>query len=125
MNHEDMLRLGDYLRQHRQAQGWTTRRLAAAIGVDMAQIVRLEQGRVQSPHATSLAAIAEHLELPLADVFGLAGIAVPSELPSFRPYLRAKYRELPPDAVAELELRFQEIADKYGTDGPHDGEDER
>ena len=124
MDHHDMQRLGDYLRSERQAKGWSTRRLAAAIGVDMAQIVRLEQGRVQSPHATSLAAIAEHLELALADVFGLAGIAVPSELPSFRPYLRAKYRELPPDAVAELERRFQEIADKYGTDGPRDGEDE-
>lgn len=116
--------LGSYLRQQRQTKGWSTRQLAAEVGVDMAQIVRLEQGRVQSPKAELLAAIAEQLELPMADVFGLAGFAVPTELPSFRPYLRAKYRDLPTGAVAELERSFQAIAKKYGTNGPLDGEDE-
>ena len=47
------------------------------------------------------------------------------ELPSFRPYLRAKYHDLPPDAITELERNFADIARRYGTDGPQDGEDER
>ena len=99
--------------------------VAALVPLVMSQIVRLEQGRVQSPKAELLAAIAEQLELPLADIFGLAGFAVPAELPSFRPYLRAKYRGLPPGAVAELERSFEAIAKKYGTGGPRDSEDER
>ena len=124
MDRENMRQLGLVVQQQRRAKGWSTRRLAAAVGVHMAQIVRLEQGAVQSPHAETLAAIAEQLELPLADLFGLAGFAAPTELPSFKPYLRAKYRDLPPAAVAELERSFQAIADKYGTDGPREGEDE-
>jgi transcriptional regulator with XRE-family HTH domain len=124
MDQDNMRQLGLVVQQQRQTKGWSTRRLAAAVGVHMAQIVRLEQGTVQSPHAETLAAIAEQLELPLADLFGLAGFAAPTELPSFKPYLRTKYRDLPPEAVAELERNFQAIADKYGTEGPRDGEDE-
>ena len=125
MNQDSMRQLGRAVREQREAKGWSTRQLASVVGVHMAQIVRLEQGSVQSPSAETRAAIAEHLQLPLADLFGLAGFAAPTELPSFRPYLRAKYRELPPDALTELERSFEEIAKKYGTHGPQDGEDER
>lgn len=125
MRQGDMHELGDYLRQHREACGLSVRALAPAVGVDMAQIIRLEQGKVASPKADVLARLAEQLHLPLADVFGLAGYAAPTELPSFRPYLRAKYQELPPTALAELEASFAEIARKYGTAGPQAGEDEQ
>ncbi len=117
--------LGAFLRRERQAKGVSARALAAKVGIDMSQIVRLEQGQVASPKADVLAGIAGFLDLPLADVFGLAGYAAPQELPSFRPYLRAKYHELPPGAVAELERTFAKIAKRYGTGGPRGGEDER
>ncbi len=116
--------LGNYIRQARQTKGISTRTLAAEVGIDSSQIVRLEQGLVGSPKGDVLAGIANFLELPLADVFGLAGYAAPNELPSFKPYLRAKYHDLPSGAVAELERSFTEIAKRYGTDGPRRGEDE-
>lgn len=125
MTQGDMHELGAYLRRHRETRDLSTRALALAVGVDMAQIVRLENGRVLSPKADLLARIAEQLSLPLADVFGLAGYAASSELPSFRPYLRAKYHALPPEALSELEASFTEIARKYGTSGPQPGEDEQ
>ena len=124
MQKQDAHALGTYLRSHREAKSLSARALAAAVGIDMAQIVRLEHGQVASPKADVLSRIAGTLELPLADVFGLAGYTTPAELPSFRPYMRAKYHRLPEDAVAELESLFAEIARKYGTSGPRDGEDE-
>ena len=125
MDYQQGIELGAFLRHQREAKGLSTRDVAAVVGVDQAQIVRLEQGHVASPKADVLAGIADYLDLPLADVFGLAGYAAPKELPSFRPYLRAKYHNLPPNAVAELEQTFARIARKYGTTGPVDGEDER
>jgi transcriptional regulator with XRE-family HTH domain len=116
--------LGKYLRRQREAKGVSTRTLAAEVGIDSSRIVRLEQGQVASPRGDVLAGIADFLGLPLADVFGLAGYAAPTELPSFRPYLRVKYHELPSSAVAELERSFTEIAKRYGTGGPRRGEDE-
>lgn len=125
MTHGNMQELGRYLRRHREACGISIRALAPKVGIDTAQIIRLEHGQVASPKADLLARIAEQLSLPLADVFGLAGYAAPTELPSFQPYLRAKYQDLPPDALAELEASFAEIAHKYGTTGPKPGEDEQ
>ena len=48
------------------------------------------------------------------------------ELPSFTPYLRSKYRDMPLEARKEIEQSFGEIAKKYGYDGsgPLPGEDE-
>jgi transcriptional regulator with XRE-family HTH domain len=124
MNRTQAQELGAYLRYKREAHGISTRTLAAEVGIDMSQIVRLEQGLVSAPKGEVLAGIANFLELPLADVFGFAGYAAPNELPSFRPYLRAKYHDLPSGAVAEIERSFTKIAKRYGTDGPRTGEDE-
>jgi transcriptional regulator with XRE-family HTH domain len=125
MDQQQSQELGHYLRTKREAAGVSLRALAGRVGVDPAQITRLERGDIASPKADLLARIASELDLPLADVFGLAGYALPTELPSFRPYLRAKYHDLPPAAVAELERVFTDIARRYGaTDGPVDGEDE-
>ncbi|MGF1653360.1 MAG: helix-turn-helix domain-containing protein [Actinomycetales bacterium] len=125
MDEQQSQELGHFLRQHREASSVSLRGLAGRVGVDAAQILRLERGDIASPKADLLARIAHELDLPLADVFGLAGYALPSELPSFRPYLRAKYHDLPPAAVAELERVFADVARRYGaTDGPLDGEDE-
>lgn len=91
-----------------------------------ATIVRIEQGAFAAPRPDKLSRIAEALGLSLADVFALADYAVPDDLPSFQPYLRSKYRDMPPEAVDDLEKAFQRIVRKHGyqPDGPRDGEDE-
>jgi transcriptional regulator with XRE-family HTH domain len=118
--------LGAFIRVQREERGMSGRQLAAAVSIDIAQIVRLEQGTVASPKADLLSRIAEVLDLPLADLYSLAGYTIPRDLPSFRPYLRAKYgTELPDAAMAEMERYFARLAKKHGTSGPLDGEDEQ
>jgi transcriptional regulator with XRE-family HTH domain len=124
MDAEQAARLGAYLRARREAQGISTRSLAAEVGIDMAQIVRLEQGSVASPRADVLARIADTLDLPVADVLANAGYPVTTDLPSFTPYLRAKY-DLPETAVADMEKFFTRLARRHGVQGPIDREDEQ
>lgn len=124
MDSEQAKQLGSYLRREREAQSISTRFLANAIGIDMAQIVRLEQGAVASPKAEVLAGIAATLHLPVADVLTLAGYPTTTELPSFTPYLRARY-DLPDTAVTELESFFARLAAKHGVEGPIGREDEQ
>jgi transcriptional regulator with XRE-family HTH domain len=116
--------LGEYLRSHRQAAGLSIGELSRRVGIDRAQITRLEQGTVASPRADVLARIADTIEVSVEDLYGLAGYRTTSELPSFVPYLRAKYTELPTEAIDEMERYFRRVARKHGTAGPLDGEDE-
>ena len=51
----------------------------------------------------------EVLGLTLADVAGTAGYLVAGDLPSFGPYLIAKYPELSEAAMTELTRRFKEL----------------
>jgi transcriptional regulator with XRE-family HTH domain len=124
MDEEHAVRLGAYLRSQREARGLSTRSLATDVGVDMAQIVRLEQGTVASPKAEVLSRIADTLDLPVADVLTMAGYPVIEDLPSFTPYLRAKY-DLPDSAVSEMERFFARLAKKHGVQGPTGREDEQ
>jgi transcriptional regulator with XRE-family HTH domain len=126
MDQEQAKRLGEFLRQKRKSVGLSTTRLASLIGINDGTITRIEQGSFTAPAPDKLARIAEALGLSLADVYAMAEYAVPADLPSFQPYLRRKYRDMPPEAVEDLDKAFQEIIDKHGydPDGPHDGEDE-
>lgn len=125
MTEKQAKRLGDYLRKHREQLGLSTRAVAPQVGVDMAQIIRLEQGNVGSPKPQVLRAYADALHLPVADVLTLAGYPIIEELPSFQPYLRTKYHDLPDKALNELEQSFSDITKRYKASGPVDGEDER
>lgn len=73
-----------------------------------------------------LQALATALDLELADLYSAVGYSSAESLPSFTPYLRSKYGDLPAPAQAELAQSFQHIAHKYGYDanGPAPGEDE-
>lgn len=124
MNNRQSNELGVYLRQQREAKGVSTRQLASEVGVDMAQIIRLEQGSVASPRADVLGRVAECLDVPVADVLTLAGYPTTKALPSLRPYMRATYRELPPEAVDEIEAFIKEIARQHVAEGPSGDEDE-
>ncbi len=124
---EQAKELGRLLRQRRQELGLSKMQLAKQVGTTDATIFRIEEGQFTSPAPDKLSRIAEILGLSLADVFGLAEYAVPSDLPSFRPYLRAKYRDLPSEAVEQLERSFTRLAKQHGFEpaGPAPGEDEQ
>jgi len=126
MNEEQAQELGRRLRARREELGLSVRDLERLADVDNGTIVRIEQGAFAAPRPDKLSRIAEALRLPLADVFALAEYVVPDELPTFAPYLRAKYRALPTAALAELERHFDDLSARYGIDpaGPAPGEDE-
>ena len=124
MTPEEARQLAELLRSHRVAHGLAAREVARRAGVDVGTVTRLEQGQILSPRAENLRAIGEVLSIPAADLFAVAAWLPKDELPSFRPYLRSKYRELPPEAIAEIEAVFERLACDYGARGPVDREDE-
>lgn len=126
MEPEQAKRLGTYLREARQAKGLSARQLGDLTDINDATIVRFENGSFTAPAPDKLARIAGALDLSIADVFALAEYASPSELPSFTPYLRTKYRDLPDDAVEQIEKYVARLAKKHGVtlEGPAPGEDE-
>jgi len=126
MNQCQARRLGEWLRERRHEVGIGTTELAKRTGINDATITRLEQGAIASPDPHKLRLISHELDLKLADVYAMAGYAAPTDLPSFQPYLRRKYRDLPDDAIEDLEQAFKRIVKKHGfePDGPRNGEDE-
>ncbi|MGY1651762.1 helix-turn-helix domain-containing protein [Geodermatophilus sp. SYSU D01119] len=117
--------LAALLVRRRTKQGMSIRGVASAAGVDAATVLKLEQGRIEQPKAAKLQSIGKVLGIPAAELYGVVGWLPPAELPAFRPYLRSKYRDLPPEAVQEIESVFDRVARDYGLQGPQDGEDER
>jgi transcriptional regulator with XRE-family HTH domain len=126
MNQGQAKQLGEWLRERRHEAGISTTQLAKRIGITDGTISRIEQGFIVSPDPRKLRAISEQLDLNLADVYAMAGYAAPTDLPSFQPYLRRKYHDLPDDALDDLERAFDRIVREHGydADGPSGGEDE-
>lgn len=126
MDQKQAKRLGALLQARREAQGQSLRQLAELVDMDFATISRIEQGLISAPRPDKLARVAEALGLTLADVYAMAGYAVPDDLPTFKPYLRSKYRDLPTDEVEKIEAFAQKLARKHGVNlsGPAPGEDE-
>lgn len=127
MDKKQAKRLGALLRRKREALGMSSRMLGKLTDVDPVTIQRFEVGFIAVPSPDKLARIAEALGLNLADVYAHAGYAVPNDLPSFMPYLRTKYRDLPAEDAEAIERYAQKLAKKHGVSlsGPALGEDER
>jgi transcriptional regulator with XRE-family HTH domain len=105
--------LGEYIRARRLARDLSLSDAAELSGLHFSYWSKLENGRYASPSPKHLKVIAKALEVSFEDLYGLAGYDVPERLPTFKPYLRAKY-ELPPQAVAELERYFELLRSHYG-----------
>jgi transcriptional regulator with XRE-family HTH domain len=105
--------LGEYVRERRESRGLDYYQAAERSGLNHTFWRKLEDGVYEAPSHRSLQAIAKTLAIPIEDLYGLAGYGIPARLPSFRPYLRARY-ELPPEAVAELERYFELLRNYYG-----------
>ncbi|MDQ6525561.1 helix-turn-helix transcriptional regulator [Nocardioides sp. LHD-245] len=110
----------------RERKQLSVKELARRSGLVDSTIGRIERGDTAAPTPELLDALANALELDLADLYVAAGYARPTQLPTFAPYLRSKYANLPNEARAELEASFARIAAKHGyhADGPAPGQDE-
>ena len=105
--------LGEYVRMRRESRNLDYYQAAERSGLNHTFWRKLEDGQYQAPSPRSLLAIARTLRVPIEDLYALAGYDVPARLPSFRPYLRARY-DLPPEAVADLERYFELLRNYYG-----------
>lgn len=123
MTEKEREALAKLLRERRLELQLSARELARRIGIDNATVVLLEQGKIAQPRVETIRALARGLELPLADIYAAANWLPESALPSLRPYMRAKYTDLPDEALAEVQAFVEELSKKYGL-GPLDGEDE-
>jgi transcriptional regulator with XRE-family HTH domain len=105
--------LGDYIRSRRSSVGLSLSDAADASDLDPSYWNKLENGHYNNPAPQHLSTIASVLGIPVADLYGLAGYEIPDGLPSFQPYLRAKY-DLPAEAIADLERYFELLRNYYG-----------
>ncbi len=121
----DGVKLGEYIRTQREALGISLRRLAVRAGIHHSYLARMEAGDYEHPSPAILHRIAEALDLDPEDLFALAGHTVPHELPSFAPYLRAKY-DLSDQAARELSDYFRYMSERYNIRErePNDSTDE-
>lgn len=123
MTDEERNQLAELLRVSRARKDLSAREVARRAGVDEATVRLLERSRIRHPRVDTVRAIAHVLGIPIADIYALVHWLPEDELPSFRPYMRAKYAELPDNAVAEIEQLVDDLTRRYGT-GPDDHEDE-
>jgi len=126
MTPDEAAELGSHLRSARQAKGLSARQLGDLAGMNDASIVRIENGTFKAPRAEKLARIAEALDLNSFEVLERAGYTSSADLPTMQPYLRTKYRNLPPEAMEQIERYASRVAKKHGIslEGPAPGEDE-
>jgi transcriptional regulator with XRE-family HTH domain len=105
--------LAALIRDRRTALGLTMQQLADRVGVTKSNVHYWESGE-GAPKAALLEPLSQALEVSYEDLFALAGVARPDGLPTLTPYLRAKYRELPDEALAEAEAFFRDLESRYG-----------
>lgn len=82
--------LASFVRSRREELGLSGKDLAAKCGVSSAAITRVEQGRIRSPSATFMVALAVGLETPTSELFEQAGIDISAH--HRRPTRHAKVR---------------------------------
>lgn len=103
------LTLGQYLEQARAEAGLSLRQLAASAGVHYSSVNRLLKDEVEEPVPDHLMGLAQALDLKATDLFLLAGLPIPKELPSVEAMLRAEYG-LSEQGLAEAKRHIESIA---------------
>jgi transcriptional regulator with XRE-family HTH domain len=87
----NLMALGKLIARERARQGLSLETLGNAAGATRSAIMRLERGEFNRPDPEKLQRIARALDLDAADLFALAGYRPSDDLPSFGPYLEAKF----------------------------------
>jgi len=95
------------------AAGYSVAEVAQRAHVNRATVWRLEQGLIAKPQAESLLAIGRVIDIEPADIFATVGWLSGDQLPTFVPYLRAKYAGLPAKAEREIVRHFDLIVQKH------------
>ena len=123
---ESAARLGQLIQQTRHTRKLSVRQLSSMSGIPKSTIIRIEHGEIARPRPDFLAAMAKALMIPIAEIYATVHYPAPRDLPSFAPYLRVRYSDLPDEAIEELTRYFEELAAREGVrlDGPPNGEDE-
>jgi transcriptional regulator with XRE-family HTH domain len=101
-------KLGALVRKARLNKGLSVRGLAETLGINYSTISYLESGQIERPAAKTLQRLSRALEIPLEDLYALAGYARKEGLPEFPVYLRSKYGLTAAEA-AELEEHFSRL----------------
>jgi transcriptional regulator with XRE-family HTH domain len=117
--------LAELLRTRRQAADMSMRQLALATGLSVSIISKLEAGLLLNPLPETLKAIARVLAVPISDMFVTADWLPADELPTLKPYLRAKYSDLDERDIADIEAYAHQRARRHGGTGPIGREDEQ
>ena len=115
-SHQQTPTLGAVLESSRQDAGLSLRRLAALSNLPMSSVNRLLKDEVEQPLPAHLVQLARALELNASDLFLLAGLPLPQDVPSLEVMLRVEYG-LPPEAVAEAKRDLGRIIEKYDRGG--------
>ena len=103
----------DYVKTRRAELGLSLQDVTDISGLHFSYWCKIEAGNYSAPTPKYLKIIAKTLQVPIEDLYGLVGYDVPERLPSFTPYLRAKY-DLPPEAIGDLERYFEFLRNQYG-----------
>lgn len=91
MTDKQLKSLGEAIAKARGKQGLSFRKVASALGVDAAWVLKLERGEMREPSPEKLAAICDVLGLSSGRIDRLTGGYVSSELLNSRAYFRARY----------------------------------
>lgn len=110
MNTEQTVELINLLSRKRAECGLSVAEVARRAHVNVAAVWRIEQGMIATPRAESLIAIGSVLGIPSIDLFTIVGWVRASDLPSIRPYLRAKYGNIPEEKVAAVEEQLAGVS---------------
>jgi transcriptional regulator with XRE-family HTH domain len=117
--------LGTLLRARRAALELSLRQVAQLTGLNISTLSEIETGVNLSPLPDTLKLLAGALGLSVSDVFVATNWLPADELPTLKPYLRAKYGDLDEQAITELEAYAIRLIDRHGGHGPVNREDEQ
>lgn len=123
MTDEERQALADLIRDKREELGISARELARRAGIDQGLLTLIDQRKIAQPKVDTIRALADALGIPLADLYAATSWLPEGSLPSLKPYMRAKYDDLPEEAVEQVERYIDRLSRKYGH-GPRRGEDE-
>ncbi|MBH0779929.1 helix-turn-helix domain-containing protein [Nocardia bovistercoris] len=125
MNQDQAIDIGNFLRSKREDVGLSQAEVARRAGVDKGTVSRVESAQFTA-RTDNLQAIGEVVGVSLTDIFAAGGRIPSTDLPSIRPYLRAKYCNMPTELLEEIEGYLEQLARERGIsfDGPLNDEDQ-
>jgi len=110
-------RLGEYIRDLRKRAEMTLRDLADLAQIDLANLHRIETGKVREPSPRSLQRLSRHLDCDYEDLAAMAGYSLPEGLPELPVYLRTKYDDLSDEEIRNVEQFVRFLHRQHGDEG--------